>query len=43
MATLLRLVDFLKSRQVTAFFTSLTANGNEENESHLGVSSLMDT
>jgi circadian clock protein KaiC len=43
MVTLLRLVDFLKSRGVTALFTSLTANGDEENETHLGVSSLMDT
>jgi circadian clock protein KaiC len=43
MATLLRLVDFLKSREVTALFTSLTASGDEENETHLGVSSLMDT
>ncbi len=43
MVTLLRLVDFLKSRGVTALFTSLTASGDEENETHLGVSSLMDT
>ncbi|MFL6262590.1 MAG: circadian clock protein KaiC [Thermoanaerobaculia bacterium] len=43
MATLLRLVDFLKAREVTALFTSLTANGDEENETHLGVSSLMDS
>jgi circadian clock protein KaiC len=43
MVTLLRLVDFLKSREVTAMFTSLTASGDEENETHLGVSSLMDT
>ncbi len=43
MATLLRLVDFLKSRQVTALFTSLVSNGDAENESELGVSSLMDT
>jgi len=42
MATLLRLVDFLKAREVTALFTSLTANGDEENETHLGVSSLID-
>src|SRR6185369_5052085 len=42
MVTLLRLVDFLKSRGVTAMFTSLTASGDEENETHLGVSSLMD-
>jgi circadian clock protein KaiC len=43
MSTLLRLVDFLKSRQVTALFTSLVSNGGTENESELGVSSLMDT
>jgi len=43
MATLLRLVDFLKSRQVTAMFVSLTSNSDQENETHLGVSSLMDT
>src|SRR3954452_1944271 len=43
MVTLLRLVDFLKSRGVTAMFSSLTASGDEENETHLGVSSLMDT
>jgi circadian clock protein KaiC len=42
MVTLLRLVDFLKSRGITAMFTSLTASGDEENETHLGVSSLMD-
>jgi circadian clock protein KaiC len=43
MAALLRLVDFLKSRQVTALFVSLTGNGDEENDTQLGVSSLMDT
>jgi circadian clock protein KaiC len=43
MATLLRLVDFMKSRQVTALFTSLVSNGGTENETELGVSSLMDT
>jgi circadian clock protein KaiC len=43
MAALLRLVDFLKAREITAMFTSLTSNGDEENETHLGVSSLMDT
>jgi circadian clock protein KaiC len=43
MATLLRLVDFLKSRQVTALFTSLVSNGDAENDTDLGVSSLMDT
>jgi circadian clock protein KaiC len=41
---LLRLVDFLKSRGITAMFTSLTHSvaGSSE-ESELGVSSLMDT
>jgi circadian clock protein KaiC len=43
MAALLRLVDFLKARQVTAMFTSLTSSGDMENETHLGISSLMDT
>jgi circadian clock protein KaiC len=43
MATLLRLVDFLKARQVTALSTSLTSESDTENETHLGVSSLMDT
>jgi circadian clock protein KaiC len=43
MATLLRLVDFLKARGITALFVSLTSNGDQENETHLGVSSLMDT
>jgi hypothetical protein len=41
---LLRLVDFLKSRTITALFTSLThteTNGSENSE--LGISSLMDT
>ncbi|HEY0553776.1 MAG TPA: ATPase domain-containing protein, partial [Thermoanaerobaculia bacterium] len=36
-------VDFLKSRQVTALFTSLVSNSGAENETELGVSSLMDT
>jgi circadian clock protein KaiC len=43
MATLLRLIDFLKAHQVTAMFTSLVANGDAENDTQLGVSSLMDT
>ncbi|HEX3528864.1 MAG TPA: circadian clock protein KaiC [Thermoanaerobaculia bacterium] len=43
MSTLLRLVDSLKAKQITALFTSLTSTGDEENETHLGVSSLMDT
>jgi circadian clock protein KaiC len=41
---LLRLVDFLKSRTITAMFTSLThAETNRSEESELGISSLMDT
>jgi circadian clock protein KaiC len=43
MAALLRLVDFLKSRLVTALFISLTGNGDIENATELGVSSLMDS
>ncbi len=43
MATLLRLIDYLKAQQITTVFTSLVANGEAENETHLGVSSLMDT
>ncbi|MEO6194989.1 MAG: circadian clock protein KaiC [Thermoanaerobaculia bacterium] len=43
MAALLRLVDFLKARQVTALFTSLVSNDAAENDTQLGVSSLMDT
>jgi circadian clock protein KaiC len=43
MAALLRMIDFLKARQVTAMFTSLVSNGDAENDTQLGVSSLMDT
>jgi circadian clock protein KaiC len=43
MATLLRLIDYLKAQQITTLFTSLVSNGEIENDSHLGVSSLMDT
>ena len=41
--TLMRLIDFLKSRQITALFTSLTSGGESLEESQIGVSSLMDT
>ena len=41
-AMLTRLIDFLKSRQITAMFTSLTSHGNELEDSEVGVSSLMD-
>ena len=37
-----RLVDMLKSRQITAMFTSLTTAGHEPEDSVVGVSSLMD-
>jgi circadian clock protein KaiC len=39
---LTRLLDFLKSRQVTAMFTSLTTGSRELEESQVEVSSLMD-
>ena len=40
---LTRLVDFLKTRQITAVFTSLTAGGGPQEASEAAVSSLMDT
>ena len=42
-AMLLRLIDFLKSRQVTAMFVNLTAGGNAWERTDVGVSSLIDT
>jgi circadian clock protein KaiC len=39
---LTRFVDFLKSKQVTSLFTSLTSPGNLE-RTDVGISSLMDT
>jgi len=42
-AMLLRLIDFLKSRQITAFFVNLTAGGNAWERTDVGVSSLIDT
>jgi circadian clock protein KaiC len=42
--TLLRLIDFLKQRQITALFTSLTSGvGAVQEDSQVGISSLMDT
>ena len=43
--TLMRLIDFLKQRQITALFTSLTTGGDGERWQNpkVGVSSLMDT
>jgi circadian clock protein KaiC len=40
---LTRLIDFLKTRQITALFTSLTGSTAEVEDSEVGVSSLMDT
>jgi len=42
-AMLTRLIDFLKSREITAMFTSLTSGGNDLEDSEVDVSSLMDT
>jgi circadian clock protein KaiC len=42
-AILLRLVDILKSRGVTALFTSLTSTVDNMSESDRSISSLMDT
>jgi circadian clock protein KaiC len=41
-AMLTRLIDFLKQKQITAMFTSLTSHGMEVEDSEVGVSSLMD-
>jgi circadian clock protein KaiC len=40
---MLRLVDFLKSQQVTAFFTNLTSGGAAWEKTDVGISSLIDT
>ena len=40
---LARLIDFLKARQVTLLATSLTTAGDNEQQSEVGISSLMDT
>jgi len=41
-AMLIRLIDFLKTKEVTAMFTSLTSATNYIEDSEVGVSSLMD-
>jgi circadian clock protein KaiC len=41
-AMLARLIDFMKHRQITALFTSLTEGGGAAERTDLGVSSLMD-
>jgi circadian clock protein KaiC len=40
---LMRLMDYLKSRQITSIFTNLTQNGEALEQTDLGVSSLTDT
>ncbi len=40
---LMRLLDYLKSKQVTAVFTDLTSGGSPTELTNVGVSSLMDT
>ncbi|MDD5362022.1 MAG: circadian clock protein KaiC [Ignavibacteria bacterium] len=40
---LLRLVDFLKMRNITAFFASLTNSGEEQELTDMSISSLIDT
>ena len=41
---LMRLIDFLKTKQITGFFTALTSGRNKEiEESDVGISSLIDT
>ena len=41
--TLLRLIDFLKTMRITAFFTSLTSGDSAEQTTDTGISSLVDT
>jgi circadian clock protein KaiC len=38
-----RLIDYFKTRQITAFLTNLTAGTRTEENSEMGISSLMDT
>jgi circadian clock protein KaiC len=38
-----RLIDFFKMRQITAFFTSLNSGNQIEESTDIGISSLMDT
>jgi circadian clock protein KaiC len=42
-AMLIRLVDFLKTKQITGFFTNLTAGGGALEQSEVAISSLIDT
>ena len=40
---LMRLIDFLKTRQITTLLTCLNAGGNPLEQTDVGISSLMDT
>jgi len=42
-AMLTRLIDFLKGREISALFTSLTRGGENTESTDVGISSLMDT
>lgn len=42
-AMLVRLIDYLKGNQITAFFTGLTTGGSALEATDLGISSIMDT
>jgi circadian clock protein KaiC len=42
-AMLTRAIDFLKKQGITALFTSLTADAGNQEQTEVGVSSLMDT
>ncbi len=42
-AMVTRLIDFLKSQQITSLFTSLTHAGNPLQQSEIAISSLMDS
>ena len=42
-ALMMRLIDFLKSQQLTAFLTALVPHGRTEEVSNMDVSSLIDT
>ena len=41
--TMLRIVDFLKERQITAIFTHLVGEGNFQEHTEMAISSLIDT
>ena len=42
-AMLTRLFDYLKMKRITAIFTTLTGGGQAQDQSEIGISSLMDT